>query len=44
MVSTESEEAKAAQALDAGARGYLPKPFTSDDLTNIIQKTLEKSG
>lgn len=44
MVSTESEDAKAAQALDAGARGYLPKPFTPDDLTTIIQKTLEKSS
>jgi two-component system chemotaxis response regulator CheY len=44
MVSTESEDAKAAQAIDAGARGYLPKPFTPDDLTAIIQKTLEKSS
>jgi two-component system chemotaxis response regulator CheY len=44
MVSTESEDGKAAQAVDAGARGYLPKPFTSDDLTAMIQKTLEKSS
>ena len=40
MVSTESEDDKAAQALKAGARGYLPKPFTPEDLTTIIQKTL----
>jgi len=40
IVSTDSEEDKTAMALDAGAHGYLPKPFTSEDLTAKIQETL----
>ncbi|MFW6148080.1 MAG: response regulator [Thermodesulfobacteriota bacterium] len=42
IVSTESEEDKTAMALDAGARGYLPKPFTSEDLAAKIQTTLAR--
>lgn len=42
MVSTESEGEKTAQALDAGAQGYLPKPFTAEDLTSMILKTLKE--
>lgn len=44
MVSTESEDEKASQAVDAGARGYLSKPFTPEALSAIIQKTLGKSS
>ena len=40
MVSTESEDGKITQAIDAGACGYLSKPFTSDELTSTIQRTL----
>lgn len=42
MVSTESEGEKTMQAFDAGAQGYLTKPFTSQDLTTMIQETLKK--
>lgn len=40
IVSTDSENDKTAMALDAGASGYLPKPFTSEELAAKIQKTL----
>ena len=38
MVSTESEDEKVEQALNAGARGYIPKPFTLDSLAAAIRK------
>lgn len=44
MISTESEEAKIEQALRGGAQGYLPKPFTSEELTSEIQRALQKSN
>jgi two-component system chemotaxis response regulator CheY len=40
IVSTDSEKDKTAMALDAGASGYLPKPFTPEELSAKIQKTL----
>jgi two-component system chemotaxis response regulator CheY len=44
MISTESEKAKIEQALRAGARGYLPKPFTSEELASEIQSVMGKSN
>ncbi len=40
MISTESEDDKMTAALDAGAAGYLPKPFTSEQLAAKIQEVL----
>lgn len=42
MVSTESEEAKKEEALNEGARGYLSKPFTSEELVSEIQNVLQE--
>ncbi len=42
MVSTESEEDKVAQALKAGAQGYLFKPFESEELVEKIKETMAK--
>jgi len=42
MVSTESEEDKVAQALKAGAHGYIFKPFESEELVEKINVTLAK--
>lgn len=44
MVSTESEDNKIQQALDAGASGYVSKPFTSETLAAAISKTKQKRG
>ncbi len=43
MVSTESEDAKIGEALQSGARDYLPKPFTSKELAAKIEKALGNS-
>ena len=40
MVSTESEDERIQQALEAGAQGYLPKPFTPEQLTEAIGRVL----
>ena len=40
MVSTESEDESVQRALDAGVRGYLPKPFTPDELATAIRETV----
>ncbi len=40
MVSTESEDDKIKEAIDAGAHGYLTKPFNADKLTNAIRQVL----
>ena len=40
MVSTESEDERIQQALAAGAQGYLPKPFTPEQLTEAIGRVL----
>jgi len=40
IVSTDSEDDKTAMAADAGAWGYLSKPFTAEDLAAKIQEVL----
>ena len=40
MVSTESEENSIARAIDAGAKGYITKPFTQEDLAAKIKEVL----
>lgn len=40
MVSTESEDEKVGQALEAGAHGYLSKPFSETELVNKIELTM----
>lgn len=42
MISTESEEEKITQVINAGAWGYLPKPFTPEKLINTIRHMAEK--
>jgi two-component system chemotaxis response regulator CheY len=42
MLTSESDDTNRAQALDAGARGYITKPFTSDDLVKAVNDTLNK--
>lgn len=41
MVSTESEDAKIQEAINAGAQGYLAKPFTPEQLIEAIHHVLE---
>jgi two-component system chemotaxis response regulator CheY len=40
MISTESEDDKIKEAIDAGAHGYLTKPFTADKLADAIRQVL----
>jgi two-component system chemotaxis response regulator CheY len=40
MISTESEDAKVGEALKAGAKGYLAKPFTQEELATKIKDVL----
>jgi two-component system chemotaxis response regulator CheY len=40
MVSTESEDVKVEEALASGARGYLSKPFTPEELATKIKDIL----
>jgi two-component system chemotaxis response regulator CheY len=40
MISTESEDDKIDQVLEAGANGYLAKPFSQEELTAKIESTL----
>ena len=42
MVSTESEDDKIKEAIDAGAHGYLTKPFNAEKLTDAIHQVLGK--
>lgn len=44
MVSTDSEDDKTAMATDAGAWGYLSKPFTSEDLAAKIKEILARKS
>lgn len=44
MISTESEEERIAQIMNAGAWGYLSKPFTPERLINTIRHVLEKKN
>jgi two-component system chemotaxis response regulator CheY len=40
MVSTESEDVKVEEALASGAKGYLSKPFTPEELATKIKDIL----
>ena len=42
MLTSESDDTNRNQALEAGARGYITKPFTSDDLMQAVNDTLNK--
>lgn len=42
MVSTESEDDKVQQAMNAGAGGYISKPFTAETLGAVIRQVKEK--
>lgn len=42
MLTSESDNANRAMALDAGAKGYITKPFTEGDLIQTINETLKK--
>jgi two-component system chemotaxis response regulator CheY len=44
MVSTESEEERVRQALNAGAGGYISKPFTSEMLAAEVRKVTKQRG
>lgn len=43
MITTEGNEAHVVQALSVGARGYIRKPFTSDQVKQHVIPVLEKS-
>jgi two-component system chemotaxis response regulator CheY len=40
MISTEAEDDKVKLAKDAGAKGYLSKPFTPEKLIKFINETI----
>ena len=42
MITTEGNEAHVVQALSAGARGYIRKPFTPDQVKEHVIPVLEK--
>jgi len=42
MLTSESDDTNRNQALDAGASGYITKPFTAEDLLQTINETLKK--
>lgn len=42
MLTSESDDTNRIQALEAGASGYVTKPFTSDDLVQAINDILKK--
>jgi two-component system chemotaxis response regulator CheY len=42
IISTESEADKMDKAFEAGAKGYLPKPFTPEKLVNLVRDTIQK--
>jgi len=41
IVSTEAEDNKMTKAFDAGAKGYLSKPFSPERLLKLVQGRLE---
>ncbi|MBN1907624.1 MAG: response regulator [Deltaproteobacteria bacterium] len=40
MISTESEDDKVSIAREAGAKGYLTKPFTNEELIKFINSSI----
>jgi len=40
MISTESEDDKVSIAKKAGAKGYLTKPFTNEELIKFINSSI----
>jgi len=42
MITTEGSEGHVVQALSAGARGYLRKPFTADQIKEHVLPVLER--
>lgn len=40
MISTESEDSKMSQAMKAGAKGYLSKPFSREELIRFINSSI----
>jgi two-component system chemotaxis response regulator CheY len=41
MITTEGSEARVVEALSAGARGYIRKPFTPDQVKESVAPLLE---
>jgi two-component system chemotaxis response regulator CheY len=41
MITTEGSESRVVEALSAGARGYIRKPFTSDQVKERVTPLLE---
>src|ERR1700690_2218352 len=41
MITTEGSESRVVEALSAGARGYIPKPFTPDQVKERVTPLLE---
>ncbi len=44
MITTEGSEAHVVQALSAGARGYIRKPFTPDQVKEHVLPVLERKA
>ena len=44
MLTTEMSDAKKAQALSAGARGYITKPFTPERISEVVKQILDKAA
>lgn len=44
VVSTESEDSDRRNAFDAGATGYLTKPWTPEDLRAVVREALAGEG
>jgi DNA-binding response OmpR family regulator len=42
MLTSESDELNRTKAMNAGAKGYITKPFTAQDLSAAINDTLHK--
>jgi two-component system chemotaxis response regulator CheY len=42
MLTSESDDTNRKKALEAGAAGYITKPFTPEELINTIQETLNR--
>jgi len=44
MITTEGSESRVVQALSAGARGYIRKPFTTDQVREHVLPVLEQKA